>query len=104
MLSVKNLATGDILGAIYDFEKKGDVLPKHVHFEEDIHISIVAKGKIKAYSHDWELGASAGQIIEFRENEPHEIMALEDNTRMVNILKKYRGIVNESRIPETIEV
>lgn len=96
MLSVKPLENlGDIKGAIYDFEKSGDILPKHVHDEDTVHITIVARGKIKAYSHDWEKEAIAGQILDFRPNEPHEIMALEDNTRIFNILKKHNGVVND---------
>lgn len=76
---------------MYDFEKAGDVLPKHVHTEHDVHITIVARGRIKVYSHDWELEACAGQILNFRPDEPHEILALEDNTRIFNILKKFGG-------------
>jgi len=92
MLSSKQLKNvGDLRGSIYDFEKAGDILPKHVHTEENIHITIVARGSIKAYSHDWEKEGSAGQILNFKPNEPHEIMALEDNTRIVNIQKKMGG-------------
>lgn len=79
----------DVKGAIHDFESAGEVLPKHTHTEEDAHITIVARGKIKAYSHDWEKEAVAGQILDFRPGEPHELMALEANTRVVNITKKY---------------
>ena len=87
---------GDIRGTIYDFEKAGDILPKHVHTEDDVHITIVARGKLKAYSHDWEIEATAGQILDFRVGEPHELMALEDNTRIFNILKKHNGIPNDT--------
>jgi len=86
---------GDLRGIIFDFEKEGDILPKHNHTENDIHITIVARGKIKAYSHDWEIEATAGQILNFRPNEPHEIMALEDNTRIFNILKKMGGVPSD---------
>jgi quercetin dioxygenase-like cupin family protein len=86
---------GDLKGTIYDFEVVGDVLPKHVHTEENVHITIVARGRIKAYSHDWEREASAGQILDFRAGEPHEIMALEDDTRIVNIVKKMGGHVGQ---------
>jgi quercetin dioxygenase-like cupin family protein len=92
MLSVKPLeGLGDLRGGLYDFEKAGDILPKHVHTEDNIHITIVARGRIKAYSHDWEIEGVAGQIMDFRPGEPHEIMALEDNTRIVNIQKKMGG-------------
>lgn len=89
MLLAKDLVgLGDIVGSIYDFEFAGDVLSKHTHTEADIHITIVARGKIKAYSHDWSVEAEAGKILDFRPHEPHEIMALEPNTRIVNIQKK----------------
>lgn len=92
MLLVKPLENlGDLQGSMYDFEKVGDVLPKHIHNETNVHITIVARGKIKVYSHDWEQVGIAGQLMDFRPNEPHEIMALEDNTRIFNIIKKTIG-------------
>ena len=33
-----------------------------------------------------------------RPGEPHELMALEDNTRIFNILKKHGGVVNDSNV------
>ena len=96
MLLGKNFESlGDLRGTMYDFEKSGDILPKHVHTENNVHITIVARGKIKAYSHDWEKEAVAGQLLDFRPNEPHEIMALEDNTRIFNIIKKHGGVSND---------
>lgn len=89
MLSDKPLSVGDLTGVIYDFSKSGDILPKHIHDNKTVHITIVCKGKVKVYSHDWETEAEAGQILDFRPNEPHEIMSLEDNTRIVNIVKNY---------------
>jgi quercetin dioxygenase-like cupin family protein len=86
---------GDIKGTIYDFEVAGDILPKHAHTEDNVHITIVARGSVKAYSHDWEKQAVAGQILDFRANEPHEIMALEDNTRIINIVKSMNGSVGQ---------
>lgn len=86
---------GDIRGGMYDFEKTGDVLVKHNHTEDTVHITIVARGKIKAYSHDWEIEATAGQILDFRPGEPHELMALEDGTRIFNIVKKFGGQLND---------
>lgn len=92
---LKNI--GDLRGIMYTFEKAGDILPKHNHTEFDVHITIVARGRIKAYSHDWELEASAGQMLNFRANEPHELLALEDDTRIFNIVKRYNGEVNDTR-------
>lgn len=95
MLLSKPLQTGDLNGTIYDFEKSGDILPKHIHDETNVHITIVCSGKLKAYSHDWEIEALPGQVIDFRVGEPHELMALEDNTRIINILKKAGGQSND---------
>lgn len=96
--TVTTLDLGDIRGAIYDFAAAGDILPKHNHTEDTAHITIVARGKLKAYSHDWEKEAVAGQVIDFRAGEPHELMALEDNTRIVNIVKKFGGRVNDTEM------
>jgi quercetin dioxygenase-like cupin family protein len=96
MLLVKPLENlGDISGSMYDFEKVGDVLLKHNHDESTAHITIVARGKLKAYSHDWEKETIAGQLLDFRAGEPHELMALEDNTRIFNIIKKHGGVSND---------
>jgi len=92
MLSANPLENmGDLRGAIYRFEEAGDVLPKHVHDEDTVHITIVTVGRVKAYSHDWEIEARAGQIINFRAGEPHEIMALDPGTQIVNIQKRMGG-------------
>lgn len=95
MLLVNKLFFGDLRGSMYEFEKAGDVLPKHNHTEDNAHITIVARGKLKAYSHDWEKEAVAGQLLDFRPGEPHELMALEDGTRIFNIIKKFGGESND---------
>jgi quercetin dioxygenase-like cupin family protein len=87
MLLVKQHSFGGLRMGVYDFEKVGDILPKHNHNEDTAHITIVARGRIKAYSHDWEQEASAGQLLDFPAGQPHEIMGLEDNTRIFNIIK-----------------
>lgn len=85
--SIPLVNLGTIRGVIYDFAVTGDVLPMHVHTIDNIHITIVARGSVRAYLHDWEKIATAGQIVDFRPKDPHEICALEDNTRIVNIQK-----------------
>lgn len=94
MLLSKQILYGDIRGTIYDFEKVGDILPKHNHTEDDVHITIVARGKVKAASHDWSIEVESGKIIDFRPYEPHEITALEDNTRIINLVKKHSNIIS----------
>lgn len=79
---------GDLRCTTYDFEVTGDVLPMHTHDESTAHITIVTRGKIKAYADGWEREAVAGQILDFNADQPHELMALENETRVVNIVKK----------------
>lgn len=86
-LLTKPLFAGRLSGVVYTFEKAGDVLPMHTHTEGDAHITIVARGKIKAHGNEWETEYSAGAVIDFPSNQSHEFIALEDNSRIVNITK-----------------
>ena len=95
MLLGENFQFDDLRGTMYTFEKAGDVLEKHIHTQENIHITIVARGRVKVYSHDWERIAVAGQLVDLRVGEPHEIVALEDGTRIFNILKSAAGKQND---------
>ena len=81
---------GDLKITMYTFEVSGDELPKHVHDRQTVHITIVARGRVKVFSHDWEIEASAGQLLDFNEGQPHGFIALEDNSRIFNIVK-YNG-------------
>jgi len=81
------LSAGKLSGTVYTFEKAGDVLPMHTHIEGDAHITIVARGKIRAHGNEWEAEYSAGAVIDFPSNQSHEFVALEDNSRVVNIIK-----------------
>ena len=78
---------GDLQTKIYDFQFVGDVLPMHDHDETTVHITIVARGSIKAYGDGWELEAKSGQILDFRPGQQHEFAAIEDNSRIINIVK-----------------
>jgi len=81
------LSAGRLSGTVYTFEKAGDVLAMHTHDEESVHITIVARGKIKVSGNGWEMEKSAGAVIDFPPNQAHEFVALEDNSRIVNIQK-----------------
>lgn len=89
MLQKKTLDIGKLTGVIYDFSEVGDELPLHVHDKDDIHISIVARGRIKAFGPDntWETEASAGAVLDWEIGHWHGFIALEPNTRLVNIHK-----------------
>jgi quercetin dioxygenase-like cupin family protein len=80
-------STGNLSGIVYTFEKMGDTLPMHTHAGGDAHITIVARGKIRAHGNAWEAEYSAGAVVDFPANQSHEFIALEDNSRIVNIIK-----------------
>jgi quercetin dioxygenase-like cupin family protein len=81
------LSAGNLRGTIYTFEQVDDVLPMHTHQEGDAHITIVARGRIKAHGNEWSAEYGAGSVIDFPADQSHEFIALEDNSRIVNIIK-----------------
>ena len=100
---------GDVRGAIYTFEKVGDMIQMHKHNKNNIHITIVARGKIehridgqKPTVHE------CGNMLEFPDNVIHEIRALEDNTRTYNIIKYGYGFCendeDQNLIDNNIEI
>ena len=87
MLPSKNMSIGKVSLVIYDFEKVGDTLPIHVHGDDNNHFTVVAKGKLRAFGNGWEQIIEAGNVVDFEANDPHGFEALEDNSRIVNVVK-----------------
>jgi quercetin dioxygenase-like cupin family protein len=88
-LQTKEFIAGDLVGIIYTFPFKSDVLPMHTHSDGDVHITIVARGSVTI--HGPTIGStdySAGAVIDNEAPITHEIVALEDNSRIVNIIKR----------------
>jgi quercetin dioxygenase-like cupin family protein len=87
MLQQKSFSFGNVSGTIYDFPEAGDVLPMHVHEEVGNHISIVAKGAFRSHGEGWELMLFAGNVVDWPAGQAHEFVALEPESRLVNIIK-----------------
>lgn len=87
MMIMKPVNFGFLTGRLYDFPEINDVLPMHTHGEEGNHISIVSKGSFKAHGDGWEMVITAGNVIDWPANQAHEFIALEPNSRLVNIIK-----------------
>ena len=81
------LTLGKLVGSIYDFHLVGDILPMHQHDEETNHITFVTRGSFKAHGNGWEKIIKAGDLLNWAANDPHEFIALEPNSRIVNIVK-----------------
>lgn len=87
-LLTRSIPAGRLVGTIYDMEEAGDMVAMHSHVESNAHITVVARGSIKAHGNGWERILNAGAVIDFPANQPHELIALEPNTRIVNIQKQ----------------
>jgi quercetin dioxygenase-like cupin family protein len=87
LLSDRHIAFGKLTGTIYDFPEVGDELPRHTHGEQDVHISIVARGKLLAFGDGWEREISSGAILDWEPGIYHGFRAIEANSRLVNIIK-----------------
>jgi len=87
IVTPKRFQFGKLNGAVYDFPEVGDVLPKHSHNDDTAHITIVAKGKVKVIAGDWTYDADCGKVIDLPAHQEHEFIALEPNSRIVNIVK-----------------
>ena len=79
-------AIGKLALSIYEFEKTGDELPMHTHEPGTAHLTMVNKGSIRAYGYTWERVLVAGNLVIFAPNDPHAFEALEDNTRITNLV------------------
>jgi len=86
-LRSKQFEVENIKGVIYDFENVGDILPNHVHDDSTAHVTIVARGSIKVTGDGWQQTWEAGRVAEIKSFQSHEFEALENNTRVVNIIK-----------------
>ena len=78
---------GNLKGTIYDFPEIGDVLPMHWHTEENMHISIIAKGSFRTHGDGEERTLVSGNVVDWPANYAHEFVALEAGSRLVNIRK-----------------
>lgn len=86
-LQVKQIAYGKLSGLIYDAPEIDDTLPMHSHDESSVHITIIARGSFRIHGNGWEMVGKAGDVIDWKVGQAHELIALEPNSRFVNIIK-----------------
>jgi quercetin dioxygenase-like cupin family protein len=88
---LRPLTAGDLTLNHYTFAK-GEGLPLHDHDEATAHVTIVAKGSVTISGPSIETQTLvAGNVYDFPARSPHEIIALEDGTVIVNIPKRFGG-------------
>lgn len=85
----KEFRAGALDGVIFTYEKAGDDLPVHVHSEEDNHITVVMSGSFRCIGNHLIEGRilKTGAVVDWPVGEPHGFVALEDNSRMLQIAK-----------------
>jgi hypothetical protein len=78
---------GKLEGKLFSFSEVGDLLPMHNHAEDTVHVTFVLDGSFKVRGMTWEFEAKAGKFIDWEAGQAHELIALEPNSRFLNIIK-----------------
>ena len=76
------------MGTIYTYAEIGDELPVHTHMPENNHITIVMDGSFRCIGNPRIEGKilKPGQVVVWPPLEPHGFVALEANSRMLQII------------------
>lgn len=88
MFHFKYYTYKNLFGLIYMFPNRGDGIRLHDHTEDQKHNIIVLAGSVEVYGADkkWSVTLKAGDIFNLEdEHHPHEIAALEGNTRILGL-------------------
>jgi len=72
----------------YNFKFKDDVLAWHSHKKRSVHTSEVIKGSFKLRTIENDRNIIKGDFIDFKPFEFHEFIALEDDSILLNIIKR----------------
>lgn len=91
MLNETQHVFGDVQMQVYDFSK-GDMLPMHSHDAETVHVTVICRGSFRAAGDGWEKTVAEGQIVNWEIGQRHELEALVDNARLINIPKTARKL------------
>jgi quercetin dioxygenase-like cupin family protein len=78
---------GSLYGTLYSFDETGDLLPMHNHNENTVHVTFIMDGSFQVRGSTWEMEAKAGKFIDWQPGQAHEFVALEPNSRFLNIVK-----------------
>jgi quercetin dioxygenase-like cupin family protein len=87
MMKIEQKQFGKLFGSLYSFEERDDKLPMHDHTEENVHVTFVLSGSFRVHGGGWEITSKAGDFIDWQPGQFHEFIALEQNSRFLNIVK-----------------
>ena len=71
---------GDSITAAHLFLKKGAMVPRHHHVNEQL--TVLLEGHLRFYFDDREMEVSAGEVMQISADEPHRVEALEDSVAL----------------------
>jgi quercetin dioxygenase-like cupin family protein len=76
------------VGTFYRFDRAGDGIPMHAHaFPQLLHDTRVLRGSVEIYGDMQTILLEHGDTAQFPSFRMHEIVALQDGTEIVNVLK-----------------
>jgi len=87
MLNLEPKQFGALSGSLHTFEQVGDKVEMHDHTEENVHVTFILEGRIQINGGAWSIEVSAGKFIDWQPGQAHEFIALEPNSRILNICK-----------------
>ena len=90
MMKMEPKQFGKLNGALYSFEEIGDTLPMHDHSEGGVHVTFILNGSFRIRGGGWEMVRKAGDFIDWEPGQFHEFIALEPNSRCLNMLKNFQ--------------
>ena len=91
--ALTTIERGRVSLLIYDFAQPGDALAMHTHDEATAHITEIMRGSFEIIQPGLPpVTARGGDIYEFVAGQPHAIVALEADSRLVNQLT---AVINE---------
>lgn len=85
-LTSRTFQKGKLPITAYDFGEIGDELPTHSHEEGACHITIVARGSLKAFGPWGEEVIKEGAYREWEPHQEHGMVSLEPDSRIFNIV------------------
>ena len=90
MMKMEPKQFGKLNGALYSYEEIGDTLPMHDHSEGGVHVTFILNGSFRIHGGGWEMVRKAGDFIDWEPGQFHEFIALEPNSRCLNMLKNFQ--------------
>ena len=91
MMKVEPKQFGKLVGSVYSFEEVGDTLPMHDHTEGGVHVTFILSGSFRIHGGGWGMVIGAGGFVDWEPGQSHEFIALEPNSRCLNIVKSFQG-------------